>query len=86
MAPAPFRNISLHNDRGIVTLTFNRPQLRNALTHDMMAEIGAAVAEVAADPSARVLILRGAGGHFCAGGDLNAMADPPPPAADAWIA
>lgn len=64
---------------GVRRLIFNRPGQRNALTHRMMEEIGAAVARVRADPEARVLVLRGAGGNFCAGGDLNAMLDMPPP-------
>lgn len=65
-----------------VWLTFNRPEARNALTHSMMEEIGQAVAAVRRDPDARVLVLRGAGGNFSAGGDLNAMQDMPPPPAD----
>lgn len=48
----------------------------------MMAEIGDAVQRVRADPDARVLVLRGAGGNFCAGGDLASMANMPPPPAD----
>ncbi|WP_164516600.1 enoyl-CoA hydratase/isomerase family protein [Minwuia thermotolerans] len=59
-------------------LTFNRPEARNALTHRMMEEIGEALAAVRADAEARVLILRGAGGSFSAGGDLNAMQEMPP--------
>jgi isohexenylglutaconyl-CoA hydratase len=62
-------------------LTFDRPEARNALTHDMMVEIGDAVDRAAADPLVRVLILRGAGGNFSAGGDLNAMQRMPPPVA-----
>lgn len=59
-------------------LTFNRPAQRNALTHDMMVEIGDAVGHVRDDDRAKVLILRGAGGNFSAGGDLHAMQDMPP--------
>lgn len=59
-------------------LTFNRPAQRNALTHDMMVEIGDAVGRVRDDERARVLILRGAGGNFSAGGDLHAMQNMPP--------
>lgn len=61
-----------------LTLTFNRPQARNALTLAMMEEIGDAVDRVRRDANVRVLILRGAAGHFCAGGDLNAMQAMPP--------
>lgn len=65
--------------RGPVTrLTLNRPARRNALTHGMMLELEQAFAAVRDDADCRVLVLRGAGGHFCAGGDLDAMADMPP--------
>lgn len=82
MPTAAYRHIRLDQQAGVIRLTFQRPQVRNALVHEMMVEIGDAVARVAADGSVRVLVLRGAGGHFCAGGDLNAMADPPPAGAD----
>lgn len=59
-------------------LTLNRPDNRNALTHHMMEEIGDAVQRCRDDNAARVLILRGAGGNFSAGGDLNAMQQMPP--------
>ena len=62
-----------------VWLTFNRPEHRNALTHAMMEEIGEALQLVRTDTAARVLILRGAGGNFSAGGDLRAMQEMPPP-------
>lgn len=65
--------------RGAVTLlTLNRPQRRNALTHRMMLELEDAFVDIGRDATCRVLVLRGAGGHFCAGGDLDAMADLPP--------
>ncbi|WP_417518452.1 enoyl-CoA hydratase/isomerase family protein [Minwuia sp.] len=76
-----YRSIILERRGTRAWLTLNRPEARNALTHAMMEEIGDAVARVADDPAARVLILRGAGGNFSAGGDLNAMQDMPPAAA-----
>ncbi|MEC9345327.1 MAG: enoyl-CoA hydratase/isomerase family protein [Pseudomonadota bacterium] len=63
-------------------VTFNRPQIRNALTHQMMAEIGDVMARVRGDDDIRTVILRGAGGQFSAGGDLNAMQDMPPAPGD----
>lgn len=63
-------------------LTFNRPDRRNALNHAMMLELGDAFDRVGADRSARALVLRGARGAFCAGGDLGAMADMPPKPTD----
>lgn len=55
----------------IATLTLNRPERRNALSYTEMHEIYEGLQEVAADDSIRVLIIRGAGGNFCAGADLN---------------
>src|SRR5689334_7343469 len=73
-----YRFIDFRRERHVAHLTFQRPERRNALNHDMMREIGDAVERVAADKEARALVLRGAGGAFCAGGDLGAMSDMPP--------
>lgn len=70
----------------IRTLTLNRPAARNALTPAMQDSFIAALEAAAADaegpnPSVRLLILTGAGDHFCAGLDLSAlqaMATAPP--------
>ena len=73
-----YRFIALRREGIAAYLTFQRPERRNALNHDMMREIGDAVERVAADREARALVLRGAGGAFCAGGDLGAMSEMPP--------
>ena len=73
-----YRYIALRREGSIAQLSFQRPERRNALNHDMMREIGEAVERVGADDRARALVLRGAGGAFCAGGDLGAMSDMPP--------
>lgn len=52
-------------------LTLNRPERRNALSLDLMHQLGSAVEAAGQDPSQRVLILRGAGEVFCAGLDLK---------------
>jgi 2-(1,2-epoxy-1,2-dihydrophenyl)acetyl-CoA isomerase len=57
----------------IATITLNRPEARNAIDMTMRQELVAALDEVEADEAARVLILTGAGGHFCAGGDVKSM-------------
>ena len=75
---AEYANITLLRDGAVARLTFNRPARRNALTHAMMLEFEDAFARVRDDGECRVLVLRGAGGHFCAGGDLDAMANMPP--------
>ena len=56
----------------IPTLTFNRPDRRNALNDLMQDEIGDAIEQVEADRSMRVMVLTGSGSVFCAGGDLEA--------------
>jgi methylglutaconyl-CoA hydratase len=62
---------------GIATIELNRPEARNALSRDMITELGVAVDAVARDSSVRVLILCGSGKSFCAGMDLKAVADDP---------
>ncbi len=55
---------------GIATITFNRPTVMNALDADMLRGFCAAAGRAAADTTARVVILRGAGPAFIAGGDV----------------
>ena len=59
-------------DGAVVTLTFNRAEARNAMTWGMYERLSAVCDEVDADDSARVLVLRGAGGKaFAAGTDIS---------------
>lgn len=60
-------------DDGVATLTLNRPEAKNALDPSMADELGECLAAIRADESVRVLVLAGAGGAFCAGGDVKAM-------------
>ena len=62
----------------VLIVTMNRPGARNALSGPMMALMRQAWDEVDRDPGIRVAILTGAGGAFCAGADLKAMASSPP--------
>lgn len=66
----------------IATVTLNRPRARNALDLVMRRELVAALDELEADEAGRVVIVRGAGEHFCAGGDLKLMRDARPTAAE----
>jgi len=59
----------------IATLTLNRPASLNTLDFTMMDDIVAATTALAADPEVRVVIVRGAGKHFMAGGDLRSFAE-----------
>lgn len=56
---------------GVATLTMNRPEARNALTGEMLAALTEAIQRLAADPAVRAVVLTGAGGAFCAGGDVK---------------
>lgn len=58
---------------GIATLTLNRGDRLNPLSSEMLAALQAELDRVAADSSAKVVILTGAGKHFCAGHDLREM-------------
>lgn len=64
----------LSRDKGVLHVTLNRPDSRNAMSLAMVGELRAVLASVHADRSVRVIVLRGAGGHFCAGGDIKDMA------------
>ena len=59
--------------RGVITLTLNRPQAFNALSEAMMDALQLALDMIAADPAARLLVIRAAGKAFCAGHDLKEM-------------
>lgn len=59
----------------VATLTWNRPEARNALTRTMLGEAMQAVRQAQDDPAVRVLVVTGAGRAFCAGGDTKAMAE-----------
>lgn len=63
------RFLSLERTDGVIRLVFDRPPV-NVLHIDMLREAREAVAVVAADPEAKVLLLRGAGKAFCAGVDV----------------
>ncbi|QXJ24551.1 enoyl-CoA hydratase/isomerase family protein [Actinomadura graeca] len=60
---------------GVATITLNRPDGMNSLTGEMKEALRATVRRAAADPSARAVILTGAGRAFCAGQDLREHAD-----------
>jgi enoyl-CoA hydratase/carnithine racemase len=65
------------DDDGVATITIDRPEKRNAMTWAMLGEFNAAVAVLSAEPRARVVILTGAPGVFCAGTDLADLANTP---------
>lgn len=61
------------DERGVVTLTFNRPRQFNALNVALLGELQSAVDAIARDAAARVVVIAGEGKAFCAGHDLKEM-------------
>lgn len=67
-------SIQLEQQGSILTLWLNRPESRNAMSLKMVTAIQQVFSQIADDVSIRAVILRGQGGHFCAGGDIKDMA------------
>lgn len=63
-------NIRYETDGGIATITIDRPEKRNAMTFAMLAEFIETVRRAGQDDDARVVVVTGSGGAFCAGTDL----------------
>ncbi|MEW6466271.1 MAG: enoyl-CoA hydratase/isomerase family protein [Pseudomonadota bacterium] len=61
----------LRQDGARLFATFNRPQRRNALNDALLFALEALITRLESDRSVRVVVFRGAGGHFCAGGDIR---------------
>lgn len=74
-----FEHILFRLEGGIATLTLNRPRTLNALTFEMMEEVGVALDEVDRNADIGALIITGAGRGFCSGQDLR---NRPPQGAD----
>ena len=64
-------DVVIEREAGVITLTLNRPQARNALSDDMVRSLDAAFASGEHDASVRAYVIRGAGEHFMAGGDVK---------------
>jgi 2-(1,2-epoxy-1,2-dihydrophenyl)acetyl-CoA isomerase len=61
-------------DAGVLTLTLNRPDARNAMSGEMNDALQRLLAQAELDPEVRCIVLTGAGKGFCAGGDVKGMA------------
>ncbi|MGH9398467.1 MAG: enoyl-CoA hydratase/isomerase family protein [Terriglobia bacterium] len=68
----PFQTLTLEREGALALLTLNRPEKRNALSLEMMAELHSALNELESD-AARAVIVTGAGKSFCAGMDLSVL-------------
>ena len=68
--------MTVHRERrgDVALLTIDRPERRNAVDHDTLVAIQAGIG-AAVDEGAKVIVLTGAGGHFCAGADLTGVED-----------
>jgi 2-(1,2-epoxy-1,2-dihydrophenyl)acetyl-CoA isomerase len=66
-------DISMDIQDHIATITFNRPEARNALSMEMREGLAEYTAMAEFDPHVRCVVLRGAGGHFMAGGDVKSF-------------
>ena len=62
-------------ESGLLTVTMNRPDRRNALNPDMTRGLVEAARRAAEDHEVRAVLLKGAGGTFCVGGDVKSMAE-----------
>lgn len=72
-------------DAGVLTLTFHRPDKKNAFTHAMYTEAREALAAAEANDAVRVVVLTGAEGAFTAGNDLGDFLQHPPTGEDAPV-
>jgi 2-(1,2-epoxy-1,2-dihydrophenyl)acetyl-CoA isomerase len=61
-------------DDGVAVITMDRPERRNALTNDMIEGLAASIGAAETDVEVRCVVLTGAGGAFCAGGDVKGFA------------
>jgi 2-(1,2-epoxy-1,2-dihydrophenyl)acetyl-CoA isomerase len=59
---------------GVAVLTMNRPEAKNALSRDMLTALNEALPRLSTDPQVGAIVLTGAGGAFCAGGDVKGFA------------
>lgn len=65
--------LELRLERGVLRVTLARPQAKNAMSLEMVSELAAAFAAVEPRRDVRAIVLAGAGGTFCAGGDVKDM-------------
>lgn len=73
-AAQAFESLRLRRDGPVLHVTLNRPASRNAMSLQMVGELRQVLEQSEGGGAVRVLVLRGAGGHFCAGADLKDMA------------
>ena len=67
------KHLELNYERGVATVTLNRPDVRNAFNDEVVAELTAVFLELGKRPEVRCVVLAANGPAFCAGADLNWM-------------
>lgn len=75
---AEFETLRYGVEEGVATLVLHRPDAKNALNQTMADELGTLVQQIRLDEQVKTLVLTGAGGAFCAGGDVRGMNDAGP--------
>ncbi len=65
------RLLTIKREANVVTVTLNRPAVRNALNPEMIQQLTSELVQISTDVGVRMVILRGAGDHFCAGADIT---------------
>ncbi len=78
MSVGELHTLAVRADGPVLHVTLNRPDARNAMSAAMVEELMEVFEDADRSSEVRVVVLRGAGGHFCAGGDVKDMAAPPP--------
>ncbi|WP_152486800.1 enoyl-CoA hydratase/isomerase family protein [Halopseudomonas pelagia] len=78
------QTLLLDQQAGVLHITLNRPDSRNAMNLSMLEELIEVLTTAAADAQLRAIVMRGAGGHFCAGGDIKDMANARATGTDAY--
>lgn len=68
-----YETLKVNNDNGDLTVVMNRPDVKNAMNRQMVEELTAVFAGISPGKEVRTVILRGADGTFCAGGDVKDM-------------
>jgi enoyl-CoA hydratase/carnithine racemase len=74
--PEELETLIVKRDGGVVTITLNRPEKKNAMSGQLFEELHEVVSEVQRRDDDRVLVITGAGGDFCSGADLSAPSSP----------
>lgn len=77
------KTLLLNLEGGVLHITLNRPEKRNAMNDVLVREMRDVFAAIRGDRSVRAVVLKGADGNFCSGGDISSMNDRAAPDADA---